>query len=65
MQLGADENNHFALQHSKHVCNSPMCSTLHEVEEMYQAFMEFSNDAIFIFRLTPEGLPGKFVDVSL
>jgi two-component system, sporulation sensor kinase E len=64
MQPGVKDNNQFALPNSRHVCNSPVCSTLREVEEMYQAFMEFSNDAIFIFSLTPDGLPKRFVEVN-
>ncbi len=37
---------------------------LRESEERYRRLFESSNDALFVFQLTPEGLPDHFIEVN-
>ena len=38
--------------------------TLHESEERYRQLFDSANDGLFVFAMTDEGLPGRFLEVN-
>ena len=38
--------------------------TLHESEERYRRLFDSANDGLFVFAMTDEGLPGRFLEVN-